>query len=165
MKYKIIYSLLVTASFFITSCKNQDANSELPNKPTAANPGTTVKQYKVKVEPDILQPASNTKLTEMVFTQEEFDFGTIKQGDKVNHIFTFKNTGKNDLIILKAMGSCGCTVPEFPKEPIAPGKTGVMKVSFNSTGKKGKQQKTVSVYANVPTGGKVVTIKANILVK
>jgi Protein of unknown function (DUF1573) len=164
MKYKIIYSLLVTASFFITSCKNQDANSELPNKPTAADPGTTVKQYKVKVEPDILQPAPNAKQTEMVFTEEEFDFGTIKQGDKVNHIFTFKNTGKNDLIILKAMGSCGCTVPEFPKEPIAPGKTGVMKVSFNSKGKTGNQHKTISVYANVPKGGVTIAIKAKIKV-
>jgi hypothetical protein len=161
MKNKIIYFFLLAVSIFMTSCKKQDENT-----PTAANPGTTLVQPKVKVTPSDLPPlTTNGKQTSIAFTEEEFDFGTVKQGDKVNHFFSFKNTGKNDLVISRAIGSCGCTVPEFPKEPIAPGKTGVMKVSFNSTGKKGKQQKTVSVYANVPTGGKVVTIKANIIVK
>ncbi len=100
----------------------------------------------------------------MVFTEEEFDFGTINKGDKVNHFFTFENKGENDLIIVRANGSCGCTVPEFPKEPIPPGKTGRIKVTFNSAGKKGPQHKTVSVYANVPKGGVVIGVKANIKV-
>ena len=159
MQNKIISALLVTAAIFMTSCKKQEENT-----PTAANPGTTLLQPKVKITPSDLPQISTGKQTSIAFTEEEFDFGTIKQGDKVNHFFSFKNTGKNDLIISRAVGSCGCTVPEFPKEPIAPGKTGVMKVSFNSKGKSGKQQKTVSVYANIPKGGVVLTIKAKIIV-
>jgi len=147
MKNIIIYFFLVTASFFITSCKKQDANP-LP----LSNP------------PQAQSELANAKLTVMVFTEAEYDFGTIKQGKKVMHVFTFKNTGKNDLVISRALGSCGCTVPEYPKQPISPGKTAKIKVFFNSTGKKGAQQKTVSVYANVPNGGVVITIKANIIV-
>ena len=152
MKNKIIYFLLIAVAFFITSCKKQDANNAESKTPIT------------QVSPQTQSEVANGKLTEMVFTEEEFDFGTINQGDKVNHIFTFKNTGKNDLVISRAMGSCGCTVPEFPKEPIAPGKTGVMKVSFNSKGKSGNQHKTVSVYANVSKGGVTIAIKANIKV-
>ena len=163
MKNNIIYFFFVATSF-ITSCKNQDANSEASSHPTAANPGTTIKQPAVKVKPQELAQLSNAKPTKMVFTEEEYDFGTIKQGKKVMHVFTFKNTGKNDLIISRAIGSCGCTVPEFPKEPILPGKLASIKVFFNSTGKKGDQHKTVSVYANVPNGGVVITIKAKIIV-
>lgn len=158
MRNKTIYAIIVTAAFFVTSCKKQEVNT-----PTATNPGTTTVQPKVQVTPsDEPSLTTNGKQTKMVFTEKEFDFGTINPGDKVNHFFSFKNTGKNDLIISRAIGSCGCTVPEFPKEPIAPGKTGVMKVSFNSKGKKGLQHKTVSVYANVPTGGVVIAIKAKI---
>ncbi len=153
MKNKTIYFLLVVVSFFITSCKKQDAS----NSVSTTTPETTAL-------PQAPSEVVNGKLTEMVFTEKEFDFGTINPGDKVNHFFTFKNTGKNDLIISKAMGSCGCTVPEFPKEPILPGKTAVMKVSFNSKGKTGNQHKTISVYANVPKGGVTIAIKAKIKV-
>lgn len=147
MKNKTIYVFLLITSFIVTSCKKQEVNPQ-----SVSNP------------PQAQSESGNDKLTEMVFTENEFDFGTIKQGDKVNHYFTFKNTGANDLILTRANGSCGCTVPEFPKEPIPPGKTGKMKVTFNSAGKSGKQQKTVSVYANVPKGGVVITIKAKIIV-
>lgn len=147
MKNKTIYVFLLITSFIVTSCKKQEVNPQ-----SVSNP------------PQAQSESVNDKLTEMVFTEEEFDFGTIKQGEKVNHYFTFKNTGANDLILTRANGSCGCTVPEFPKEPIPPGKTGKMKVTFNSAGKSGKQQKTVSVYANVPKGGVVITIKAKIIV-
>ena len=164
MKNKIIYFFLIAVSLVLTSCKNQDANSDVSSHPTAANPGTTTKQAKVKVTPQELPKLSNAKPTKMVFTEEEYDFGTIKQGKKVMHVFTFKNTGNHDLIISRAIGSCGCTVPEFPKEAILPGKTARIKVFFNSAGKKGDQHKTVSVYANVPNGGVVLTIKAKIIV-
>lgn len=105
------------------------------------------------------------KHTEITFNKTRHDFGTINQGDKVSYVFTFTNTGENDLLINRANGSCGCTVPEFPKEPIPPGKTGSMKVSFNSAGKTGPQHKTVTVFANVPNGTVVLDIEANIIAK
>jgi hypothetical protein len=81
----------------------------------------------------------------MTFEEMEFNFGTIKQGDIVTHEFKFKNTGKEPLVISEAHGSCGCTVPEYPKEPIKPNGSGVIKVTFNSAGKMGQQDKTVTL--------------------
>jgi hypothetical protein len=75
----------------------------------------------------------------------EYNFGTIKQGDIVTREYKFKNTGKEPLIINNAVGSCGCTVPDYPKEPIKPNGTGVIKVTFNSAGKMGQQDKTVTL--------------------
>lgn len=81
----------------------------------------------------------------MSFDVLEYTFGTIKQGDIVTHEFKFKNTGKEPLIINTAQGSCGCTVPDYPKDPIKPNGTGVIKVTFNSAGKMGAQDKTVTL--------------------
>ncbi|BDS10465.1 DUF1573 domain-containing protein [Aureispira anguillae] len=82
------------------------------------------------------------------FEEEVFDFGDIVEGESVEHLFKFKNTGKNPLVISHAQGSCGCTVPEWPKDPIAPGEGGEIKVKFNSKGKHGEQNKTVTISAN-----------------
>lgn len=81
----------------------------------------------------------------MKFDVLEHNFGTIKQGESVTYIFKFKNDGKEPLIINTAVGSCGCTVPEYPKEPIRPNGNGEIKVTFNSTGKSGPQDKTVTI--------------------
>jgi hypothetical protein len=81
----------------------------------------------------------------MKFEEFEYNFGTIKQGESVTHIFKFKNDGKEPLIINTAVGSCGCTVPEYPKEPIRPNGAGEVKVTFNSAGKSGPQDKTVTI--------------------
>jgi hypothetical protein len=90
----------------------------------------------------------NTPKTTMKFNEMSFDFGEMKQGDIVHHTFTFTNSGSNPLIITDAKGSCGCTIPTWPKEPIAPGGTGNIEVQFNSTGKKDLQDKTVTLTAN-----------------
>ena len=84
----------------------------------------------------------------LTFKQTSYDFGTIKQGEKVHYDFKFTNTGKTPLIVSNATASCGCTVPETPKDPIAPGKEGVIKVVFDSTGKTGKQDKVITVSSN-----------------
>ena len=81
----------------------------------------------------------------MTFEVLEYNFGTIKQGEVVTREYKFKNTGKEPLIINNAVGSCGCTVPDYPKEPIKPNGTGVIKVTFNSAGKLNQQDKTVTL--------------------
>lgn len=82
------------------------------------------------------------------FEQEAYEFGKITQGESVSFDFKFVNTGKSPLIIKEATATCGCTVPEFPKNPIAAGESGVIKVTFNSAGKEGLQDKVVTVVAN-----------------
>lgn len=101
---------------------------------------------------------------EMKFDEEVFDFGKITQGEKVSHAFKFKNTGGKNLIISGANGSCGCTVPEWPKEPIAPGKEGVINVVFSSEGKSGYQEKTVTIVTNCEPATRVIRIKTEIIV-
>ncbi|HET6989997.1 MAG TPA: DUF1573 domain-containing protein, partial [Bacteroidia bacterium] len=84
----------------------------------------------------------------MKFSVDTIDFGTVNQGTIVEKDFTFKNTGKTPLVITSATGSCHCTVPHFPEEPIAPGKTGVIHVVFDSNGKMGYQLKTATINSN-----------------
>lgn len=91
-------------------------------------------------------PAGPT--TEMTFDETTFDFGTLIEGEKVAHTYTFTNTGSEPLVISDAKGSCGCTVPAWPREPIAPGETASITVEFNSKGKRGKRNQKVTITAN-----------------
>jgi len=84
----------------------------------------------------------------MTFEKDSYNFGSITQGEKVYYSYKFKNTGKSPLIVLNATATCGCTVPEVPKEPVKPGDEGVIKVVFDSNGKQGMQDKTVTVTSN-----------------
>jgi hypothetical protein len=86
---------------------------------------------------------------QMEFEATEWNFGEIIQGESVEYAFEFTNTGSEPLIITNAKGSCGCTVPVWPREPVAPGESGVVDVKFNSKGKKGKQNKKVTLTTNM----------------
>jgi hypothetical protein len=115
------------------------------------------------ITPDMItnsQTASGESIpvSDMKFDADTFDFGTVIEGEKVAHSYTFTNTGKHDLIITKAVGSCGCTVPEWPKEPIKPGKTGSIDVVFNSDRRVGKANKLVTIYANTEPAERKVYI-------
>jgi hypothetical protein len=107
---------------------------------------------------------ANSDLPQIKFEEEEHDFGRITQGEKVSFAFKFKNTGNSNLIITSAAGSCGCTVPEWPKEPILPGKEGKVNVVFSSEGKSGIQEKSITIVTNCEPSTKVVKIKTEIIV-
>ena len=98
----------------------------------------------------------------MAFDEFEFDFGEIDEGEKVSHVYTFKNDGKEPLIISNAKGTCGCTVPVWPKEPIAAGESGEIQVEFNSKGKSGMQTKRVIITANTNPATTNLTIKGKV---
>jgi len=104
----------------------------------------------------------NKNAADFKFEVEEYNFGTIKQGDKVSYDFSFTNVGKEPLVITEAHGSCGCTVPSWPKEPIAKSGKGSIHVEFNSTGKMGPQDKTVTITSNAKVGSKVLHLKGNV---
>lgn len=90
------------------------------------------------------------------FDEKLFDFGLIVQGDTVEHTFVFKNIGTEPLKILSARGSCGCTVPKYSKEAVAPGQKGQVLVRFRSAGKIGKQNKTVTLITNAESNNRVI---------
>jgi|TARA_B110000093_G_scaffold71054_1_gene77239 hypothetical protein len=102
-------------------------------------------------------------LPEIVFEEEFHDFGEINEGLVAEHVFSFKNEGEGPLIISNAQGSCGCTVPVWPRQPIAPGATGEIKVSFNSTGRAGKQDKRVTLTTNAVPQTKVLNITSTVI--
>jgi hypothetical protein len=111
-------------------------------------------------------PAAILKDTTSVqFAETEFKFGKLNEGDKVEHIFKLKNTGTKPLIIANAWGSCGCTVPDYPKEPIAPGAESQVKVTFNSKGKKGEQHKSVTMQMNTIKHNEEVFLSGEVIVK
>ncbi len=98
----------------------------------------------------------------MEFETTEYDFGIIDQGEKARYVYKFRNTSDIPLIITNAKGSCGCTVPSWPKEPVLPGESGTIEVEFNSKGKKGKQSKRVTITANTNPAQTFLTIKGEI---
>ena len=98
----------------------------------------------------------------MTFAKESHDFGQVNEGDKVVYDFFFTNTGKSALIISSAAATCGCTVPEYPKNPLAPGKTGIIHVVFNSTGKAGMQNKTITLTTNTYKGNEELHLVGNV---
>lgn len=89
-----------------------------------------------------------TNVPTMKFEKETHDFGAIKTGDKITYEFKFTNTGKSPLIIKDAVATCGCTKPEWPTIPVQPGSEGAIKVTFNSAGKMGLQDKQITITAN-----------------
>jgi hypothetical protein len=108
--------------------------------------------------------SNGANLPEIKFEEEVFDFGKITQGERVSHSFIFKNTGNKNLIISGANGSCGCTIPEWPKEPIKEGAQSKIDVVFNSEGKSGMQEKTVTLVTNCEPATRIIKIKAEVIV-
>ncbi len=96
------------------------------------------------------------------FVEEVLDYGTIEHKSDGVRYFEFKNTGTEPLIISNCKGSCGCTVPQCPKEPILPGETGKIKVKYD-TKRTGAFTKNVTVTSNAVTPSKTVKIKGNVL--
>jgi hypothetical protein len=103
------------------------------------------------------------------FKEDYHDFGDIKQGQVVEHVFHFTNTGDSTLVLQKAYSTCGCTVPSYPKEGIAPGESGQITVKFNSEGKMGLNNKIITILSNARNvAGDVpqrLSIRVNILPK
>jgi len=111
---------------------------------------------------DAAQPAPNPNAAEIIFEQEVLDYGTIEHNADGNRVFKFKNTGKEPLIITNCVGSCGCTVPTWPKEPIKPGSTAEIKVKY-STDRVGAFEKTITVSSNAKSASKIIKIKGVVI--
>ncbi len=158
MKMKFNLVVLAALLALTTACKKENVN----DKEVLLDSTSVQRPEAVETATPTAQVPTDGKYPAMTFQKEEHDFGTIKQGDKVSTDFQFKNTGEADLIITSARGSCGCTVPDYPKTPIKPGETGNIKVSFDSKGKQGKTSKTVTILCNTQEGNKILKINVNI---
>ena len=123
---RIIFALLILA---IISCSENKGSKKVSSQ-MVKNESSVIKDYE-----------KTTGGPAITFDHKDFDFGEIIDGQEVQHAFQFVNSGDEPLLILSAKGSCGCTVPEWPNEPILSGETGVILVTFNSKGRSGAQTK------------------------
>ena len=151
---KTIFFILALAAMF-SACQNDNGVQEIrdgngPNANLIRNPATAD------------MPLDTNQLARIVFEGAEFDFGTINEGDIIEHRYKFTNTGKVPLSILNARASCGCTTPDWPKEPIPPGGTGEIYAKFNSDGRTGDQSKIIVVTANTHPNETKVKLKGHV---
>ena len=159
----LVATIIVSTILF--SCGAGETSNSKPIKESAK---TEAVDPPVNAKPDNFDPAKKQAqvpagpLTGISFNEYEHDFGVMDEGDVVTYYFEFTNTGAEPLILDKCKGSCGCTVPQCPKNPIAPGDTGSIEVKFNSKGKKNKQTKKVTVTANTDPAQTILTIRANV---
>lgn len=170
---RIVSFIIVAISLaFLTSCGNKELESRIAKlegrvavleayslgggNPLANQPSAPTKEdQKPETKPEGPLPS-------IKFEEETYDFGKIKEGDVVKHTFSFVNTGEAPLIISEASATCGCTVPEWPKDPIAVGEKGKIKVEFNSSGKSGAQNKTITLTANTWPTTNQISISAEV---
>jgi hypothetical protein len=141
--------------------KAERASFERTAAVTADQKATSTK----KVDP-LKSTATTTEpagpITTIEFAETDHDFGTISQDSENTKVFSFTNTGTEPLIIENAKGSCGCTVPEYPKEPVAPGESGEIKVVYKPGKQKNKQTKNITITANTLPEKSVLTIRADV---
>ena len=140
---KKIIGLSVLVMLSLSSCKKNEGADQLKEGETLLKPQEPM------MESDMVATAKKPAQTNLALSEPDFDFGKIKKGDVVNHVFEVTNTGKNPLIISAVQPTCGCTVPEYTKEPILPGKKGEITLTFNSANFDGVVHKTAEVYANI----------------
>ena len=151
LKYIQTLALVAIVAVSMMSCNTQSSdvreaareNVENQAVQPAVNPAA---QPAVQTATQPAVPAGPT--TTMTFAETTFDFGTVNEGEMVSHTYSFTNSGDEPLILSDAKGSCGCTVPKWPREPIGPGETGEITVEFNSKNKKGKRNQKVTITAN-----------------
>ncbi|CAM3036351.1 hypothetical protein DRF59_11690 [Chryseobacterium flavum] len=164
MKKTLSIIALSIIGFGLVSCKKESKETQSADSVTtdsvAAAPAVTDSSATLTTE--AAAPVSNEPLTSIALSESNFDFGNIKKGDKVEHVYEVTNTGKNPLIISEVKPGCGCTAPDFTKEPIMPGKKGKITLHFDSANFDGNVQKYADVFANVEKSPIKLTFTANI---
>jgi hypothetical protein len=169
MKKLHLTTLALAGLLAFSACKNEGSAdaTEATSESLAAAPTSTTEGSTVSANPNTPAAAEvpTGPLTTISFEETTFDFGDVDEGEMVTHLYKFTNTGKEPLVIKDAKGSCGCTVPKWPKTPIPPGEKGEIQVEFNSKGKPGKQTKRVTINANTDPAQTFLTISGNVIGK
>lgn len=163
--FKLLMAFAVFATFAFTACNSGSSTKDAARESLATtNTTTTTPAATPTATPEANIPAG--PLTTISFPETIHDFGEIQEGEKVTHEFAFTNTGSNALVISNAKGSCGCTVPDWPREPIPPGESAVIKVQYDSKGKgqpEGRaESKRVTITANTDPANSYLTIKGKV---
>ncbi len=138
-------------------CHTTTKSENTPATPAASNEKTNSGGSSTSSE------ATSTEVAQITFETMEHDFGKIREGEKVTYRFKFKNSGKVPLKITDVKPSCGCTASDYTKEPVPPGGEGYVEVVFDSQGRTGTQQKTVTVFANTDPPSFLLRFKGEVI--
>lgn len=162
---KIIGTFLILGmSGFFVACSGEKS-SEASTDETSASveiANTITDNAATNIAAETVTEEVATNLAAIEFEETVHDFGNIKEGEKVEHVFKFKNTGNTPLILTAVQPSCGCTASDYTKEPVAPGEEGTISLTFDSKGKPGAQNKTATVKANIEGGQTMISFKGNV---
>ncbi|MBK8920785.1 MAG: DUF1573 domain-containing protein [Saprospirales bacterium] len=157
---RFLFFLIAAVLFHAVACKNDGAESVREIR-SAEGPNSSIVRNPVSAN----LPADSNQLARIAYLESEFDYGEVSEGDIVEHEFKFINTGNVPLTILHARSSCGCTIPDWPKEAIAPGASGIIKARFNTEGKVNIQRKIIYVTANTYPNETRVILKGRVKAK
>jgi len=155
MKLNAVVFLLLIGSTLLFSCNGTKDKMSDSEKNTLAK--------MAEIEATMNDPEKTGKYSRLVLDMDEHDFGDIQEGEVVSQIFRFKNVGDAPLLIHECSSSCGCTVPNWPKDPIPPGGVGDIEVRFDSKGKTGVQSKSVIIKTNGKPNKEAIVIRANVV--
>ena len=147
---------VVLLCVFVSACKNEKADPVYTD-PAFHPKGNLSDLVHNPVRPD--GSIDSSYLPVMTFRDTLYEFGTVQEGDILTKEFTFTNTGTAPLLITEANSTCGCTIPEWPREAIAPDSSGVITVKFNTLHRTGAQLKEVTIFANTFPNQAIVRLK------
>lgn len=168
------------ALFFLSSCnktnnENNEAQADSTEQMSTEVSGDVAEEVAQPIQPNntgvspiqrqekLIEGAQNQPLTNIAISESHFDFKDVKQGETVSHRFEITNTGSKPLVISAVKPACGCTVPEYTKDPVLPGQKGFVTLTFNSANFQGIQRKAAEIYANVEHLPVVLTFSANVI--
>lgn len=146
---KLYFVLVVVLGVLLMSCQNDNSSKNISTDVVKNNKSA--------------EGTTKNDMAKMAFVETVHDFGKVIRGEKVSYKFVFENVGKSDLLISKVSTSCGCTVGHYPKDPVKPGEKGTISVTFDSTHKRGMQNKSITILANTQPNRTVLRIKANVI--
>ena len=158
MKNFIKIAPIVVALTLLSCKKDQTADQLIVENDATAQLAPPV----VDSQEEMVKVAQSKPLTTIALSESQFDFGKMKKGDQKEHVYEVTNTGENPLIISQVKPGCGCTVPDYTKEPILPGQKGKITLKFDSSSFDGLVNKQAEVYANVEKAPIIISFSADI---
>lgn len=169
MKKNILILSVLALAF--SSCKKNEQADVLVEETATAQPVTQASgdvvmpgaAAEIMSQESLIQETKNKPQTSLALSENHWDFKDVKKGESVEHVYEVTNTGSNPLVISQVKPGCGCTAPDYTKEPIMPGQKGQITLKFDSSNFDGLQNKQAEVYANVEKAPIVLTFSANVV--
>jgi len=161
---KLTYLLMISFSAMaVVACKKEEKKLVTPNEELSVSGLKPLAEEEARE--DIIAEAKKLPLTTLAISENNFNFGDVKKGDHVEHTYSVTNTGDKPLVISTVKPGCGCTAPDYTKEPILPGQKGKITLKFDSSSFEGLQNKYAEVYTNTEKSPVVLTFTANVINK